>query len=677
MSKLRVIFKPFASILFLRDYKLGIFIFLLSFILPSVAILGIVGLFSTILFAEFVKIRDEYLKYGFYLYNSLLVGMGIGYFYDVSTITIIITIILSIFTFLLSFGLNRVLSYWYMPILSLPFAFVSMLFYLASLKYTTLLSNLINKYSVSDISINIDILSSYFKSLGSIFFLPYNIAGIVIMIIMLFYSRIMFIMSIIGFLAGVFFHSLFVPFYLAINSPYNFNFVLIAIALGGVFLIPNLKNYFLAILGVLLSVILIDAMEVFFNMYSLPVYTLPFNIVVLLFLMLLYWIGYKYYNFYIKETPEKSLLYYLSNIYRFGGNEIKIYLPFIGKWSVYQAFDGEWTHKGKWRYAYDFVIKKNGKTYANDGLYLEDYYAFGKPIIAPINGYVVALRDDLPDNFIGSVDRINNWGNYIIIKSDLGFYVEISHLMQNSINVKIGDYVKYGDIIAKCGNSGYSPEPHIHIQVQKYPFLGSETLPFKFVDYIKNNHLYFYSLPKKDDEIESFRVDKSTQLKLNFILDESYKYEVYEKDKKIGEVEFVVNMNERGEFYFKDNEKNKLYFYSAEKFFYFYKYEGSESYLKELFKIAPKIPFINQRVNFHEILPIDILYSRLKLVIKELLISFNYKLFAKKFLYEKDFLKLKSEFGEVIFSFYEKGFDKIIIGEKILRRINEKNNNID
>jgi len=675
MDKLKILFKPFASILFLRDYRLGVFVFILSFLLPSVAILGMVSLISTIIFAEFIKIRDEYLKYGFYLYNSLLVGMGVGYFYDVSLITIIITIILSIFTFLFSFGLHKIFSYWYMPILSLPFAFMSMVFYLASLKYTTLLSNLISKYTVFDIQINYELISSYFKSLGAIFFLPYNIAGIIIMFIILFYSRIMFIMSVLGFLAGVYFHSLFIPLYSAIHSPYNFNFILIAIALGGVFLIPNLKNYFLAIIGVLLSVLLIDAMEVFFNMYSLPVYTMPFNIVVLLFLMLLYWIGYKYYNFYIKETPEKSLLYYLSNIYRFGGNDIKIYLPFTGKWTVYQTFDGEWTHKGKWKYAYDFVIRKNGKTYANDGLFLEDYYAFGKPVIAPINGYIVALRDDLPDNFIGNVDRINNWGNYIIIKSDYGFYVEISHLMQHSITVKVGDYVKYGDILGKCGNSGYSPEPHIHIQVQKYPYLGSETVPFKFVEYIKNRFLYFYTLPKKDEEVEPLVVDKSSKLRLNFILDEVYKYEVMKNEKITEKVEFKVNMNENGEFYFKDSEDNRLYFNSAEKFFYFYKYEGGESYLKELFKLAPKIPFINQKVKFIDILPIDILYRGIKLIFQELLISFNYKIFEKKFIYEKDFLSLKSKFGEVVFSFYEKGFDKIILKDTILRRIYEENNN--
>ncbi|MEO1924283.1 MAG: urea transporter [Nautiliaceae bacterium] len=675
MDKLKILFKPFASILFLRDYRLGFFVFLLSFLLPSVTILGMVSLLATIIFAEFIKIRDEYLKYGFYLYNSLLVGMGVGYFYDVSLITIIITIILSIFTFLFSFGLYKVFSYWYMPILSLPFAFISMLFYLASLKYTTLLNNLINKFTTFDVQINYELISSYFKSLGAIFFLPYNIAGIIIMLIILFYSRIMFIMSVLGFLAGVYFHSFFVPLYSAIHSPYNFNFNLIAIALGGVFLIPNLKNYFLAIIGVLLSVLLIDAMEVFFNMYSLPVYTMPFNIVVLLFLMLLYWTKYKYYNFYIKETPEKSLLYYLSNIYRFGGNDIKIYLPFSGKWTVYQAFDGEWTHKGKWRYAYDFVIKKNGKTYANDGLFLEDYYAFGKPVIAPVNGYVVALRDDLPDNFIGSVDRISNWGNYVIIKSDYGFYVEISHLMQYSITVKVGDYVKYGDVLGKCGNSGYSPEPHIHIQAQKYPYLGSETVPFKFVEYIKNRFLYFYALPKKDEEVEPLVVDKSSKLRLNFILDEVYKYEVVKNEKTIKNVEFKVNMNENGEFYFKDNYDNRLYFNSTEKFFYFYKYEGSESYLKELFKLAPKIPFINQKVKFSEILPIDILYRGIKLIFQELLISFNYKIFEKKFIYENDFLSIKSKFGEVVFSFYEKGFDKIVLKDTILRRIYEENNN--
>jgi len=671
LHKLKFIFKPYISILFLRDVKAGVVLFFLSFLLPSVGVLGIVGILATVLFAEFINVREEYLKYGFYLYNSLLVGMGVGYFFDVTFVTVLLTVMLSVFTFLVSFSLNKVFIKYSLPLLSLPFAFVSMIFYLASLKYTGLLSNILYRKALFDLSLPFD---AFFKSMGTIFFLPYTFAGIIISMVILFYSRILFLLAFIGFWVGVWFHSFFIPFNQSLNSPYNFNFILISMALGGVFLIPNIKNFILAFLAVFLSVVLIDAMEVFFNIYALPVYTLPFNIMTLLFIMILFSMGYVYFNYNIKGTPEKSLLSFLSTYFRFGGSDIKINLPFTGKWSVYQEFDGEWTHKGKWKYAYDFVITQNGKTYQNDGLFLEDYYAFGKPVAAPVNGYVVAFRDDLPDNFIGNVDRANNWGNYIIIKSDYGYYVEISHLMQDSVNVKVGDYVKVGDIIAKCGNSGYSPQPHIHIQVQKYGVLGSETLPFKFIDYIKDDTLYYYSLPKKNEEIESTVIDKAMKLRLSFILDEVYKYEIIKNNKNIGEMDIVVKMNDKGEFYFYDGS-NKLYFYTDDKLFYFYEYEGKESFLKEIFKVSSKIPLINKDVKYKDVLPPQFKYGLLKRVIIELLLPFNYKLFINNVNYEKNALSIKSEYGEVVFSFYEKGFDKIKIDDIYLRRVYEKNNN--
>ena len=669
MEKLKIFFKSYSSVIFLNDWRVGLVLFIVSFLLPSVGFFGVVAIFATIAFAEIIGLREEYLKYGFYLYNSLLVGMGVGYFFEVSVATIILTVMLSIITFLFSFSMNKFFSWFYVPILSLPFAVVSMIFYLASLKYTTLLSNILHRMPLIDFNMANLFFNSYFKSLGTILFLPYVSAGVIIALILLAVSRIMFLMSLLGFLVGVFAHSIFVPYYEAVSSIYNFNFILIAIALGGIFLIPHPKNYLIALIGVVISVVFIDAMQVFFNIYSLPVYTLPFNVIVISFLILLYWVGYKYYNYNIKSTPEKSLSYYLSKIYRFGGESIKIHLPFSGEWSVYQGFDGKWTHKGKWKYAYDFVIKKNGKTYQNDGLYLEDYYAFGKPVLAPVNGYVVAKRDDLPDNFIGDVDRINNWGNYVIIRSDYGYFVEISHLMQNSVDVNVGDYVKVGDKIGRCGNSGYSPEPHIHVQVQKYGVLGSETLPFKFVDFIKNNTIYYYDLPKEGDDIEATVVDKSMKLRVNFILDDKFKYEDVINLKK---VTFTVKMNEKGEFYFTDGT-NELYFYLDDKLFYFYDYKGGESYLKELFKLLPKLPLVNKNVRYFDVLPLEFRFSLYKLIIMELLISFNYKLFFKKIEYYKENLKISSRFGRIEFSFYEKGFKKIVTDKFELRRIDEKN----
>jgi murein DD-endopeptidase MepM/ murein hydrolase activator NlpD len=59
----------------------------------------------------------------------------------------------------------------------------------------------------------------------------------------------------------------------------------------------------------------------------------------------------------------------------------------------------------------------------------------------------------------------------------------IAHLMPNSVTVNIGDTVKQGEVIAKCGNSGNTSMPHIHFQLQssKDIFL-SAGLPIIFTD---------------------------------------------------------------------------------------------------------------------------------------------------------------------------------------------------
>ncbi len=664
MSRLYFIFKAYYSILFLRSNLFGFFLLLLSFLLPSVGFLGLVAIVATIIFVELIKMREIYLKHGFYLYNSLLVGMGVGFYFQITLSTIFVTILLAILTFLLSFALSKVFAKYYLPILSLPFALSSMLFYLASLKYTNLVSNILHRTVLFDISLPF---SPFFKALGEIVFLPFNLAGLFIAIFLFFHSRILLFMAIVGFWVGVWVHAIFVPFEEALYSPYNFNFILIAMALGGFFLIANIKNYLLSLIAVALSVILIDSMEVFFNTFALPVFTMPFNIVTILMLFLLVSIGYKYYNANPKESPEHSLSAFLANYYRFLSDKIKIHLPFQGTWDVYQGFDGDWTHKGLWRWAYDFVIKKEGKSYKNDGLFLQDYYAFGKEIVAPIDGVVVDLRDDLPDNPIGIVDRVNNWGNYIIIKSNFGYFVEISHLMQNSIKVKVGDFIQIGDIIGKCGNSGYSPEPHIHIQVQKYATLGSETLSFCFVDYIQENKLIYYQTPKKNEKITATLLDKGLRLHLNFILDDCMKF----KDQDSNEYKIKVQMNDLGEFYFSDG-KNRLFFALDSKLFYFYRYEGNRSYLQELFKIAPKIPLIIQEVAYEDILPMELRFNKIKAAFIEFFLSFYYKLYNKKIVLYKKRLEVASENGKVGFSFYEKGFSYIEGKNFQLKRIKDK-----
>lgn len=412
--------------------------------------------------------------------------------------------------------------------------------------------------------------------------------------------------------------------------------------------------------GVAVSVVLTDAISTLFNYYSIPVFTLPFNITVIIFIFMLSFMYYKEFNIDIKSTPEESLTNYLSKIFRFGTVWVKIGLPFSGKWDVYQAFDGEWTHKGKYKYAYDFVKKQEGKTYKGEGLYASDYFAFGESILSPVNGYVVEVRTDLVDNTIGEVDRVNNWGNYIIIRSDLGFFVEISHLMQYSISVGVGEYVTVNKIIAKCGNSGYSPEPHIHIQVQDIGLLGGFTREFIFTQYLQEEKLYLNALPKLEESVTSVITDKSVSSRFLFILDDVFTYDVYEDNRKIDTVTFKVKMNELSEFYLQDKDENELYFYNDSREFYFYNYHGGDSYLKWFFILAPRIPFVSGKcLVYDDYLPIYLLKSKMQQIFVELMSTVKKDFYKLKCTYKFDGTDISSEYGKASLEAMEKGYTKI------------------
>ena len=72
-------------------------------------------------------------------------------------------------------------------------------------------------------------------------------------------------------------------------------------------------------------------------------------------------------------------------------------------------------------------------------------------------------------------------GNRVTIKHSANEYSTICHLLLKSITVRVGQTVKRGDVIAKCGNSGNTTEPHVHFQIQNtYHFYSSIGLPVLF-----------------------------------------------------------------------------------------------------------------------------------------------------------------------------------------------------
>jgi len=198
----------------------------------------------------------------------------------------------------------------------------------------------------------------------------------------------------------------------------------------------------------------------------------------------------------------------------------------MGEWTVTQAHDGEFTHMGEWKHAFDFMITDNeGKTYRNAGYSLNDYFCYNKPIFAPADGFVEIITDNIDDNEIGNVNTTNNWGNSIVIRHLNGLYSQVSHLKKGTFKVNKGDYVKQGDIIANCGNSGRSPEPHIHFQMQILPVVGAKTIDYPFAYYFKRNsdkdELMQYKRPVTGDKISKVSSDAFIFNAFNILPDSS------------------------------------------------------------------------------------------------------------------------------------------------------------
>ncbi|MEE9258296.1 MAG: urea transporter, partial [Nitrospinaceae bacterium] len=436
--------KNSSEIFFLNNPLAGVGILAVTLINPNVSIAGTIAVVSAYLCARVLKVQEQFLGSGFYTFNPLLVGFSVGYLFNLTFLTIFIVVSLGVLTYLLTSFLYNVFSFYLkLPILSLPFAIVSSSVYLASSKGSAPFVTGLYQQASSTFDGLIPLpVSGYFKALGAILFIPEVSAGFAFALIIFAISRILFFLTLLGYFTGTCAAGLiagsFDQVHLGIN---HFNCILIAVAVGGVFLIPSPKSYILSMAAVVCSTLLMDSIQAFWSTLGIPVFTLPFNVVCLVFVYVLGVANYPLIARFIRSTPEETLDYYLAGQRTCAGNDRTVSLPFSGCWTVWQGFNGRWTHKGLWRHAYDFVITgANGKTFSGYGKQFEDYHAFGKPVLSPVRGWVVKTVRSLPDNPVGKPDKSNHWGNFVILRDPRGFFVELSHFAQDSLQVEEGDW---------------------------------------------------------------------------------------------------------------------------------------------------------------------------------------------------------------------------------------------
>lgn len=295
-----------------------------------------------------------------------------------------------------------------------------------------------------------------------------------------------------------------------------------------------------------------------------------------------------------KYSPEKNLYNRLNYLERFDDKSlVTLSLPFWGEWKVTQGYEGQYTHKGEWKHALDFeIVDERGLTFEGSGSSLSDYYCYDKPVIAPGDGWIENVMDGVEDNPIDQLNLEQNWGNTIIIKHSDDLYSKISHLKKGSFKVKKGDQIKKGDLLAHCGNSGRSPKPHLHFQVQKDPFIGSKTREYPFGYFMERNEnqhqLKTYDIPQQEYHVSNISLNDSLKNAFHFVPGQRIKFSV--KD-MIGKADLVEEWDVRTDIYnnsfiFCTRTRSRAYFKQEDGIHYFTFFEGSRKSLLYYFYLA-------------------------------------------------------------------------------------------
>lgn len=157
-------------------------------------------------------------------------------------------------------------------------------------------------------------------------------------------------------------------------------------------------------------------------------------------------------------------------------HKTKLSLPFKGSWLVFWGGDTKELNLHhevpNQKFAFDFLgVDKYGRTHRGDGRANEDYFGFGREVLAPADGVVTDVITGVRDNERGSMNPYLALGNAIFIQHRKNEVSVLAHFKKDSIRVKVGDRVKSGQVIGLCGNSGNSSAPHIHYHLQNTPVI--------------------------------------------------------------------------------------------------------------------------------------------------------------------------------------------------------------
>ncbi len=326
--------------------------------------------------------------------------------------------------------------------------------------------------------------ATFFRTLGALLFNPTLGVGVILAGVILLWSRLAFLAGLAGWIAGIAvavgLGELGVVYYW---MPTAYNYFLAGMGLGAVFFLPGRASLAAAALAGICASLIAVALQKLFPYTAFGYLPIASTLTI--------WIGISALGQMTGQpqprrnpttdlTPERAWWQASYWRQRLGGEGPLLVVPLPGVVRISQGADGRLSHIGPWRHALDFErpVPDEG---AGDAPRATIWNA---PVIAPAGGTVERVRDGVPDNRLGVCNYADNWGNYVVIRLDQGSWAFLAHLRQGSVAVQPGQRVEIGRQLGTVGNSGRSPVPHLHLQVQSSPEPGAPTVPFRIANYL-------------------------------------------------------------------------------------------------------------------------------------------------------------------------------------------------
>lgn len=603
-STLDSILFSYSQIFFTRDRAVGALLLAATMVVPRNGLLGLAAVLLSLVVVRAARFSPDLMHRGLYGYNPLLCGLAVGAFVQPLPTALMILPIVIVAVVFLQTALESAIGYMFnLPVLSLPFVLVTFLLlailpFLRDAQPAAFLAAL----EAAPPEWLPEVAGQYLRTLGAIFFAPEVLAGAIVATALFLYSRIGFLLSLLGF--GIAWLLLQYVFVFETSLPalvVSYNAALIAIALGGVWFVPQRSSFLFAAVAVLLTTLISVASFLFLGPWRFPVLILPFNLAMILTLYAMRQRmrdGAPKAVDFLAGSPEVNLNYYRTRVARFGSLGLaRLALPFQGRWTVTQGVDGRHTHQGLWRHGLDFeVLGEDGRNCTGDGREAADFHCWRLPVLAPADGTVIKIVDHVVDNPIGERNPNDSWGNLVLVQHGVGLYSMVCHLSAGSVDVQEGQFVRRGTRLGTCGNSGRSFVPHVHFQIQASPRVDAPTREVEFYDVVADGPdtgvLYRYRLPEEGETVRNIDVADDVADLFAMRIGSRFTFRVTGPDGRARDEQTAVRIDLYNNLYLESDRGDRLFFENQNRQFLVYDYQGRKAgVLYLLYAAAARVPF--------------------------------------------------------------------------------------